>query len=582
MDRRYLVAKRRYDEKNSDQQQNATRNNTRSSNVQQNRHGIKKAVSSKNIADARMKRLRESLANDLNESDYIGSTPPAKRFAPDSETRTSECCNIPELESNSPLHLSHTLAPYSSQLPATPGIEQKAVSCKSPRKNFTPYSNFSPPSTSRQSANKRLKDAITSTPQHIKHKKYSKAATSLDDHLTFTQFVQNNTASTSGAELLNDEDSVITDLSASSNNFSNLSTSSISNVSLLCHANNSTREDIDIENMDWSPISEEQLLSNIREARESLFSVQNQQQLALNKNKDFSVGHLNTENLFVVVDTNIFIDKLQTVINIMHISYADDSQPVIYVPWMVIQELDYFKDGYSLSEKHPVSKIIQTRCRKAVKFINECLIAGKQNFKGQPVQRAAETRLKGHSADDSILSCCVQLFSEGFDVILLSSDTNLRNKAMISNIRAFAPIEIMNELKKKSLKKTFNFVDEISKKLALICSFVLHFEIKAHYGERHYEQQLFKDLPWQFRDCIKYMREHFDPVFRSHLPKQCRKVVDDLHEFLFVNEAIVNEIKFTELCLSLLIYLQTGLPKYETNIHNTIQEIKELEREFFV
>lgn len=49
---------------------------------------------------------------------------------------------------------------------------------------------------------------------------------------------------------------------------------------------------------------------------------------------------------------------------------------IVYVPWIVMQELDYFKDGRS------GSPAMLKSARKAVKFINDNLIQPHTRLKG--------------------------------------------------------------------------------------------------------------------------------------------------------------------------------------------------------
>lgn len=78
---------------------------------------------------------------------------------------------------------------------------------------------------------------------------------------------------------------------------------------------------------------------------------------------------------------------------------------------MVIQELDYFKDGRA------GSRSLQELANKAVKFINEQLTSTSSNLIGQTVQDALKDKFLSSNSDDGILNCCLQLKERGHDCV---------------------------------------------------------------------------------------------------------------------------------------------------------------------
>lgn len=82
------------------------------------------------------------------------------------------------------------------------------------------------------------------------------------------------------------------------------------------------------------------------------------------------------KDLYIVVDTNIFLSHLDVVKDILRIKLNGIEKPYIYIPWMVIQELDYIKDGRS------GGKNLQCNAQLAVKFINEMLLEKNSHCKG--------------------------------------------------------------------------------------------------------------------------------------------------------------------------------------------------------
>lgn len=100
------------------------------------------------------------------------------------------------------------------------------------------------------------------------------------------------------------------------------------------------------------------------------------------------------KDTFVIVDTNIFLSHLCIVEHLMNIKlnglllktyyncllsivFVGGYRPFVLIPWIVIQELDYMKDGGGCRS------IIQTNARKAVNFINKSLLISNSTLKGK-------------------------------------------------------------------------------------------------------------------------------------------------------------------------------------------------------
>lgn len=82
------------------------------------------------------------------------------------------------------------------------------------------------------------------------------------------------------------------------------------------------------------------------------------------------------KDIYIVVDTNIFLSHLSLVRELMELKLNGVVEPIILIPWFVIQELDYIKDGRSGVKR------LQHNAQHAVKFIHENLVAKRRNFKG--------------------------------------------------------------------------------------------------------------------------------------------------------------------------------------------------------
>lgn len=126
---------------------------------------------------------------------------------------------------------------------------------------------------------------------------------------------------------------------------------------------------------------------------------------------------------------------------------------------MVLQELDSLKRK---SEKN----VIRSQSSRAIKFIYEELKVKNHRLQGNKTRYTSKLKFhekkfyvdltkifflfysgqkaiddKNHlidvtSPDDRILNCCLQLKNQSKEVILVTNDKNLSNKAMLSDIEA--------------------------------------------------------------------------------------------------------------------------------------------------
>ncbi|KAJ8973134.1 hypothetical protein NQ317_001565 [Molorchus minor] len=148
-------------------------------------------------------------------------------------------------------------------------------------------------------------------------------------------------------------------------------------------------------------------------------------------NKDGNENEVVTEqekstDLCLVVDTNIFISGLSKIQDILDLKVTGPSKPVVYVPWMVWQELDDLK--HSSPDANVKTKVI-----RSLKFLENAQQNKHPRLKGQTVDEMKTQEHIGKSPDDKILSCCLQAAKKYENVILVSNDVNLKNKAMINN-----------------------------------------------------------------------------------------------------------------------------------------------------
>lgn len=95
------------------------------------------------------------------------------------------------------------------------------------------------------------------------------------------------------------------------------------------------------------------------------------------------------------------------------------------IPYKVIQELDGLKSRESTA----------TLAIRAIKLLNNKLASKDPHFQGQNAKHSKEELIPIEGNDDEILNCCLQIQKTCKNVMLLSNDVNLRNKAIINDIK---------------------------------------------------------------------------------------------------------------------------------------------------
>ncbi|KAJ3635225.1 hypothetical protein MTP99_008148 [Tenebrio molitor] len=154
-----------------------------------------------------------------------------------------------------------------------------------------------------------------------------------------------------------------------------------------------------------------------------------------------------TSDLFIVVDTNIFLSQMQLIRDIISMTITGSNKPIIFIPWIVIEELDFIKEDSS-------KKSLKFKARDAIKYIEKTLCEKHPRIRGQTLNEANEQNDVGKSQDNKIIATCIQVVEKHKHMILLTNDVNMRNKAHINNI----PEILMKQFKKS--------VDDLSAFLA--------------------------------------------------------------------------------------------------------------------
>ena len=133
----------------------------------------------------------------------------------------------------------------------------------------------------------------------------------------------------------------------------------------------------------------------------------------------------------LVVDTNVWLGQLRVVESLRAMVHAGVVNALVVVPWVVMCELDGLKAPGGGSEE------VRGLAREAGRYLHE-LFKSKDRFaQGQSLVRHQEAakRFGPGSNDDRILHCALQLqLEEGCKVMLLTNDTNLGSKALVSDV----------------------------------------------------------------------------------------------------------------------------------------------------
>ncbi|XP_043248574.1 transcriptional protein SWT1 isoform X2 [Colletes gigas] len=190
------------------------------------------------------------------------------------------------------------------------------------------------------------------------------------------------------------------------------------------------------EEMDWEPMPDEKITFEVQAVRS---------QLCTQNNADISCSITNNvlncspllkqqgkRQLYIVVDTNVFLSNIEAVESAKDVTFKNYDQPVIVIPWTVIRELDYIKGGNGKTK----SPTLSMKARNAINYIHKLFSSKDPRIIGQRREDVARNKEKFiiDCPDDEILQTCLQIRDLEKSVVLLSYDINLCNKAMVYDI----------------------------------------------------------------------------------------------------------------------------------------------------
>ncbi|XP_069574204.1 transcriptional protein SWT1 isoform X1 [Brachyistius frenatus] len=152
------------------------------------------------------------------------------------------------------------------------------------------------------------------------------------------------------------------------------------------------------------------------------------------------------QDLILVLDTNILLSNLDYVKRIRSEGLGALGFPVVLIPWVVLQELDYLK------KKNNWSGSVSHLAIPAISYIHNTLKRREPHLWGQSMQQATESSegLNAETNDDRVLQCCLQyqrLYPE-CALILCTNDKNLCCKAILSGVKALCKNDLEAEVQR--------------------------------------------------------------------------------------------------------------------------------------
>lgn len=307
----------------------------------------------------------------------------------------------------------------------------------------------------------------------------------------------------------------------------------------------------------------------------------------LNENAPVEVrNNILTDALYIVVDTNILLAHLKFISELKDYLIPGIGAPILYIPWMVFQELDSLKDANkryhntTTAEGGQKSFQLNMLARKAINFINTCLEGEHPRVKGENAIEAG-TPIDGfveESNDDAIIHAAMslKLRASNSSVIMLSNDKNLCNKAMIAGVKAFSQQNIMMgirsmfqsgtvAIRKENFQEYFDTykvqeiiaerrkqADELSCELQCILreglSTIIELDMKEAYGDDLWLQIVKIQPPWTLQDVLVLLEKHWIAVFGHIVERSVIKVVENLKNEFQASEGVPGSLESTK-CL---------------------------------
>ncbi|XP_070602418.1 transcriptional protein SWT1 isoform X2 [Erythrolamprus reginae] len=258
-------------------------------------------------------------------------------------------------------------------------------------------------------------------------------------------------------------------------------------------------------------------------------------------------------NTLIVIDTNIMISHLTFIKYLKNANIPGIGKFLLLIPWVVLQELDNLKRGQILAN---VSK----KAIPAVHFIYTCLKNQDPKLWGQSMQLASQKTqsFTTENNDDRVLQCCLQyqnLYPQ-VEVILLTDDKNLCNKALVSEIKAYSKADLVAAFQKMTPKSTvisedtcnnkwgkekypqkteedsnnrlLEIMSDMEKSLGDVLSSILETELKIAFGDLWIEIVYHKP-PWTLANVLECYKKHWMAVFGQFIDRNLVSTIEYIY-----------------------------------------------------
>lgn len=149
---------------------------------------------------------------------------------------------------------------------------------------------------------------------------------------------------------------------------------------------------------------------------------------------------------YFVLDTNVLLRDIWFVEDTLKMKFCDTQGSVLFIPYCVLHELD------KLKQRSGAQRGVKILAIRAIKFLNEKFQSKSPYLQAQCAIDECQYMIKISSPDDSIINSCLQVKLHIPNIILLTEDINLRNKAISNNI----PVSTKSDLLAKPYDKASN------------------------------------------------------------------------------------------------------------------------------
>ncbi|EFN66674.1 Uncharacterized protein C1orf26 [Camponotus floridanus] len=311
------------------------------------------------------------------------------------------------------------------------------------------------------------------------------------------------------------------------------------------------KQEVLYEEMDWEPMNDDDIAQEVEVVRTQLGKENHVDKTNyISGNTVELIQCNNTEPqerkpLYIVVDTNVFLSNLKIIEEARDATFKNYPRPFIVIPWTVINELDYIKSNRSTHE-------LSVKARKAISFIHEQFSSKHPRIIGQTREQALKNKeeFSLNCPDDEILQCCLQIFHLQKDVVLLSYDKNLCNKAMIYNILALGrndPLEkidyynmndkTVNYLNDSPIEKsvfneelhlTDDVFEDIKATMKDFLSTIITKQMSEIYGEAEWKFYIIIKPPWTTVTALKCAIKHWIAAINESFHRRAEHILKEL------------------------------------------------------